>query len=361
MRKNLWETQADQLYKLMKKWKERTGTIKRARFFHYTSISKLFSMLEGDELWLSSPKFSNDYTEEKLFGEEYMAKHNFDWDNYIICFGEGHNDITLPKGEIPSTSDLLSMWRGYCPDGGASIEFYFDQGDNVFSVLNRDYDTSKDFTLYHQNPLPVIYTDVTEINNTAHELSVYLDGIVKSSGKDSGIDINDVIPYIKHDMFSEEREARIVLSNRDNQLASCVRFRKLDDGSYVPYIVAKFGDLDESKGRCVFNAPDKSILQYIKEEVRPNKYKPIIIPQGNNQASVYNDVEKIVKEHNETARANTWSIICKGHLPVLRITVSPNRDKEKIVEQLKIFCRSKYWLRNVEIKCSEIPYSPFLR
>ena len=318
-------------------------------------------MLLSDAIWFTSPKFSNDYTEEKMFGADNLKKFGFDWENYIVCFGGGTNDSHRERGEsFSSTSDLLSMWRGYCPNGGASIEFFFDKSYNTFSLLHNDYETSKNFTIYHQTPLPVIYTEPAGVMELIKELEI-IKVMFNGTDKYDDININDLIPYIKHDTFREERESRLVLSNKKRQISNCIRFKKISDGSLVPYIVAKFGDIDNNSSSCRFNPTTKSVKDYIYDDMNPQRGFPIIIPQGNNQAAVYSEVEQMVKKHNENHTVNRLSIICDGHLPILNITVSPHKDQAQIVEQLKLFCRNKYWLRNVEIKCSQIPYSPFLR
>ena len=51
------------------------------------------------------------------------------------------------------------------------------------------------------------------------------------------------------------------------------------------------------------------------------------------------------------------SIICQGHLPITKITLAPTSDKELLKKKLEIFCKSKYWLRNVEICTSKLPYN----
>ena len=56
--------------------------------------------------------------------------------------------------------------------------------------------------------------------------------------------------YLKNSYFHEEVEYRLNFDNSDGKLENCIRFRKSSDGSLVPYIVVKYGDLLDS-GRCL--------------------------------------------------------------------------------------------------------------
>lgn len=78
------------------------------QFYHYTSLPVLFSILEGDAFWASNARFSNDAMEEKLLKSDYKLNR----DDYAICFC--------------SEDDILSQWRGYCHEGGASREIFIE-------------------------------------------------------------------------------------------------------------------------------------------------------------------------------------------------------------------------------------------
>ena len=60
---------------VQKEWKRTKA------FYHYTSLSKLFNILESDSFWASNIRFSNDETEVKLLNDD---RH----DDYVICFCE---------------------------------------------------------------------------------------------------------------------------------------------------------------------------------------------------------------------------------------------------------------------------------
>ena len=49
-------------------------------------------------------------------------------------------------------------------------------------------------------------------------------------------------------------------------------------------------------------------------------------------------------------------VYCNGQLPIDKIIVSPTYDRERKREEIKRFCMSKYWLNEVDVEVSKIPY-----
>ena len=84
---------------------------------------------------------------------------------------------------------------------------------------------------------------------------------------------------------------------------------------------------------------------------------PIWIEEGADQEAKYYEVIQHIKEYTKRAKLDTSvKLFCRGKLPVEEITVAPTYDRERKAEQIKRFCMSKYWLKNVKVKVSEIPY-----
>lgn len=121
-------------------------------------------------------------------------------------------------------------------------------------------------------------------------------------------------------------------------------------------MVVKHGNIGKMSGSRVINKED-----YNEERLQQLVYsgEDIWIEEGANQEKVFYDINDIV---NEFAKKNPGlpriEVFCKGHLPIRSITVAPTYDRERVAEQIKRFCMSKYWLRNVEVRQSEIPYIP---
>lgn len=317
---------------------EELGTEAPGReFYHYTTISNLFNILEGDSLWLSNMRFSNDDSEGTVLREKGIKE----LDNYIACFCD--------KG------DCLSQWRGYCPEGGASIEMELNEIQQ-YSILNANYDSNKKFEIYNNTPFPVMYVEAND-----KELGVAVKTIEKTRElfnwePDESPELKDIISYLKNDKFIEERELRLAFSNIGGTLSDCIRFRALSNGVMIPYIVIMAGNIGKNSMKCRFN-PDNVDSAYL-DSLCDSGCNVLWIPEGSNQESIFNKVNQIVQEYNDKMLSidSYVHIFCKGHLPIRRITISPMYGQARIREQVERYCYSKYWLRNVEVVCSEIPY-----
>lgn len=302
------------------------------QYYHYTSISKLFSILEGDSFWASNVRFSNDEMEEKMLGEQEMAFR----DDYVLCFcGKG---------------DLLSQWRGYCNEGGASIELNINYPMD-YSILHKDFDTTGKYELIKNTPIPVLYLK-SPVNYNRKRTE--LERIIKQDDKYKDIQIQDMVPYLKNGSFWEEIESRMVFSNINNKISKCIRFRTLSDGEKVPYIVVKAGDIGKAKRSCEM---DLSIYDDDTLKKHSERREPIWIEEGYNQETKYREMIKIVEKYQEDHKKDhPIRVLCRGHLPIGRIKVAPMIDRKRRMEVIKRFCMSNYWLEQVEVTVSEIPF-----
>lgn len=334
MTKTIWKIKRDILLSQQKKEYLNTQQMinQKFQFYHYTSLEVLFNILDGDAFWASNVRFSNDAMEEKMLDMNASYKR----DDYIICFC--------------SENDQLSQWRGYCYNGGAAIKLGLRNPFN-YSILHADYDTSSHYEKCENAPLPVTYVmpeksseqRIKDINNIIRQ-------------KKAGIQTGDITPYLKNGKFYEEKELRLVFSNVEGNLSKCIRFRTLQNGAKVPYIVVKNGDIGKMNGNCILDMTqftDDVLYHYMSIKM------PIRIPEGTNQESKYYDVldriEKYETDHSGEVLL-PFRVFCNGHLPIEEITVAPTYDSDRIAEQVERFCMSKYWLRRVKVKKSEIPY-----
>ena len=221
-------------------------------------------------------------------------------------------------------------------------------------------------------------------------------------------------PFIKHRGFKEEDEYRLVFHNEDGRLSKCVRYRSADsNGIRRPYVVVCPGDPAYDRRSCVVRlclrepeltkklvAELKTSLPRIKtadctQPVGGTRKKlssdqicfgctrrhwvnetsvtkrcgysrfdtdnyefglhsgenSVIVSQGKNQEKIFNIVYDIVK--TEDRSIPVW---CEGHLPIRSITVGPCTYQREVVENIRHYCRHVYWLRDVNIKTSTIPF-----
>lgn len=331
MAKTLWD----------KKWDVINGVVKKLapemecgyhNFWHYTSLSVLFSILDGNEFWASNVRFSNDAMEERMLKLNDMETR----DDYIVCFCE--------------EDDMLSQWRGYCHNGGATIKLYFNYPQK-YSILHSDFDTSGEYEVYENTPLPVVYLrPEAQTQNMRNQIK----RVIESGGYSSEIKLEDILPYLKNGYFFEERESRLVFSNINGMLSKCIRFRTLKDGVKVPYIVIRHGVAGKMKGNC---STDIAMFDddYIENIV--DQDEPIWIEEGSDQETKYYEVIRRIEEYSKNIGLyKPVKVFCKGKLPIEEITVAPTYDRDRKAEQIKRFCMSKYWLKNVRVKVSKIPY-----
>lgn len=331
MSRTLWDKKWDVIKGVVKKIAPETECDYH-NFWHYTSLPVLFKILDGNEFWASNVRFSNDAMEERILKLDDMETR----DDYIICFCE--------------EDDMLSQWRGYCHNGGATIKLYFNYPQE-YSVLHNDFDTSGEYEVYENTPLPVVYLSPDAyVKNSRKQIQRVID----IEGYSSELKLEDILPYLKNRYFFEEKESRLVFSNINGSLSKCIRFRTLNDGVKVPYIVIRHGIAGKMKGNC---STDVAIFDdaYIEEIVFRDE--PIWIEEGANQETKYYEVIRRIEEYAKKVKLNKpVKVFCRGKLPIEEITVAPTYDRERKAEQIKRFCMSKYWLKNVNVKVSKIPY-----
>lgn len=351
-------------------------------YVKYTPKSNMYNILDSDSLYLFCSELSNDRSENHII----PIKNTID--TYITCFYQ-----SVAGTELFDSNDIYSQWMSYCRDGGASLEFYFGQDliginpDNMgedecqekvlkavdehkdlfsYSILCSNAKKESDFIKYSTFPFQVHYFDesVAGVNWGNGIYPALLEGIIDNVR----ISEEQVAPYFKHSGFIQESAARLAVLNKDNQLSSCINFMDKKDGTKIPYIVVKFGDMDANERPCDFvdNIKRKDMRRAIEnkiDKIPPYKFNnksTIIIPQGRDQEEVYNMVEAAIKERQKKENKlddRLPNIICKGHLPITRITLAPTEDRAEQRKQMEIYCKSKYWLRNVKVCESVIPYN----
>lgn len=108
----------------------------------------------------------------------------------------------------------------------------------------------------------------------------------------------------------------------------------------------------EEKCKTQSDKYDEDYLQYVFDDA-----ESIWIGEGKDQEVIFQDVDKRVKAFlRRRSLKEKIPIYCMGHWPIKEIIVAPTDDRERIAEQIQRFCKSKYWLKNVEVKVSKIPF-----
>lgn len=92
-----------------------------------------------------------------------------------------------------------------------------------------------------------------------------------------------------------------------------------------------------------------------------NNANCVVISQGKEQKRIYEIVHKRIQEllkkdsFNEGQALNI-PVWCEGHLPLRKITVGPCPDQNGMLEAIRHYCKHTYWLRDVEVHASDIPF-----
>lgn len=197
--------------------------------FHYTDAQALCSILEKQELWLSDIRYMNDHSEfnhgidvikkliKKHHGDEAVGK--FEW---VADIGKDH---LIGACSFSKKKNLLSQWRGYCPNGGYSIEF--DRVE-LESVMEANSCTLNDCA-YEEDEKKKVANECVE---TIKLMSKIDRGFIYELLLGN---FWRPIAQIKNEDFIEEKESRIIYSQQPANF--CYRVR---NELIIPYYKVKF-------------------------------------------------------------------------------------------------------------------------
>jgi len=375
--------------------------------FHYTSLDTAWKILEGQEMWASHARFSNDQLEvsagiRALFGERQEKTDRKDfliYHNYIICFCDD--------------GDLLSMWRGYA-DGGVSLGMDFRAPD-FFTVVHHIHHYSEDptahpttapacsmnrtlgrdqandgpdpfvarpgavlyhrggkFTTWNQKELEEksasIVTDmITEEVSKQLSRNPYTD-VEDGSEYASELIRGDLVPYVKDAGFIEEREVRLVFELGDE--SQVVFYDQLGgNGVKRPKIHVRYGNGRWMPEKCEYIAlpgilkPEIDTWKVeLDEELVSDRIIFLDYPEEENSIYVgpMRDDEKqrqlVTQLRSLASRSGEYKVWSDSKWPIRTIKVGPRRDQEEVVEAMKHYCTNHWWLKDVEVSGSETPY-----
>lgn len=352
---------------------------------------------------------------EEIDGQDELIDLGLD-DNYIICFCMENDKLSQWRGYAPEGGVSMGFEFGMSQvfsvlnsdiDGGR--ENAFDETNSVLQYVDinkvqyidphNDYDKNE-YLEYCKECLRLV-----DPANNSDTKEVYRKEIQKKA------------PYIKHSGFEEEDECRLVFRNIDGQLDRCVRYRDASSEALkYPYIIVKVAlpndekklcvvrvcvnkdretvivkelgkllekkmgerifvrgchltsesvfDTDEifcegcvlchwkdtnhrEKCRCKYNEGNKQYKCYLYESE-----SCVVISQGKYQKEIYEEVYNYISNIGGV-KIRVW---CEGHLPLRKITVGPCVNQKSIAEAIRHYCKHTYWLRDVEIVLSTIPF-----
>lgn len=91
-------------------------------FYHYTDAQTALKILENKELWMTHTSYLNDSEEGKELRTYLNKKPVRPEINKVLDYIDKNFEVYVCS--LSENGDLLSQWRGYCPDGeGYAIGF----------------------------------------------------------------------------------------------------------------------------------------------------------------------------------------------------------------------------------------------
>jgi len=375
-------------------------------------------MLENDAFWATNARFSND-EEEQRFGKEViesvwksdMASEDFGLDeNYIICFCNEDDKLSQWRGYaseggvsmgfdfgMPRAFSIVMKDKDKEPLSSENCIVQYAGLGEVLYINPKGQEDDDNYGEYCKKEL-----ELGEISTESE--ANYNEKVRKKA------------PYIKHSGFKEEDECRLVFHN-NGALDACIRYHGIaNEALKYPYIVVKAALPDREEKQCVVrvciqDGNEDEIVKALEEKLEarmsgvvvmrchsidgktcdieeafcegctlrrletvfdtrdcryhgngsmnytytlPNKGNCVMISQGEKQENVFEIVHSCVEKYSDDT--NKISVWCEGHLPLRTITVGPCSNQNVVVEAIKHYCKHKYWLRDVEIKPSAIPF-----
>ncbi len=253
--------------------------------YHYTNLQGLLGILSGKSIWASHCEYLNDSSEYRQairFAKAFSGNIYME-DDYLAAFGWTVRDA-LEKMQVHDVyvssfsekKDLLSQWRGYCPQGGgvcigfdkAAIQGFCDsKGYHLSKCIYSHSEQEKIISqlldeCFSNFPKPLISRSEYEARDSKgqvdHELG-YRALVSLDDGKELADtvvnkfinEINNLAPRVKNFGFHEEAEWRIIAPNPENK----IEFRT-GSSHLIPYIQLPVFDSEKSPIREIIVGPN---------------------------------------------------------------------------------------------------------
>ena len=220
--------------------------------FHYTTPIGLLGISHSKNIWATDIRFLNDKKElqhilditHSILDDFYKVDDNpkkIKEINYDFIEGLRINLVREWRPEVYVASftengDILSQWRGYCPNGGFSIGFHYDmlsqiaiKHDSFLVPCVYDFKSQKQMIEELLVSCNKKYVEAIKDDNQKN-----IDELANSISNEFLIALFALAPMFKHKSFKEEREWRIV-SSRFYGVKQEIKFRA-NESNIIPYI-----------------------------------------------------------------------------------------------------------------------------
>ena len=229
--------------------------------FHYTSVEGFLGIASSKTIWATNILYLNDaselnYSKELLRNELFeIRKKGFNInsnletsvDHIFFEIVEENIDKLIPSQNFgffvcsfSEEKDLLSQWRGYCPEG---IGFSLGFSKKLLTLCAEQSKFALKPCLYDEEAQTQSIRDLikktsdrfrTEIKNSSQIWNAW-DTKGKILAADFMLEFIALAPTFKHHKFCEEKEWRIVASLKMNHMNELIKFRS-GRSMIIPYI-----------------------------------------------------------------------------------------------------------------------------
>jgi len=213
---------------------------------HYTTLKGMMGIVRLREIWATNIKYLNDEHEFQHALDHARkiiknAKPQSDplFDNFILDLQKELNTMNSVETEqifvcsFSEKTDLLSQWRGYCPDNNGYCLIF-----DIAEIYNQAKDKYGDVHIYDciyddkekEQEIGYLLNDCWNRYRKMNEDERKKSNIIYYSMKEFAL----LASHFKDKSFSEENERRIVI-NIDLPEPGTLKFRD-GNSSIIPYI-----------------------------------------------------------------------------------------------------------------------------
>ena len=254
-------------------WSKMISTKPTKPLYHYTTIDGLVGIFSQEKLWATSIFHLNDKSELTLaagmFGEgidelakrtalppepakappDYQADPRRQFLTALAGVVDIAPEVPIFVSSFSEARDQLSQWRGYC-SGAYGFCIEFDPAQLEKSSERQRFLLAR--CIYNEDKQKRLITEYIK-QDIEPRLSVINDANLERNLMESVLQIFLILPILKHDAFSEEKEWRLI-----GTLKAAGRRLKFRSGrtTVIPYYEFELTAEKDSKGTL----PVKSII-----------------------------------------------------------------------------------------------------
>jgi hypothetical protein len=240
--------------------------------YHYTSLHGLFEIIKTKSIWATDILYLNDASEFEFTKNiiiSQLEKNPSDIAVLMInSFDEIFKYLTPHVCSFSERGDLLSQWRGYCPQG-SGFSIGFDANKLIENLKNNLFEISQ--CIYdHKEQEDIIDKLLKEMDDEFIRVPNLNDVTVKEALLMKFISAFFIIaPRMKDESFIEESEWRFTLSLRISSKEGIEHTYREGKSMLIPYLIIPLWE-------DVRNMPIKEII------IGPTQHKELAYRSLNN-------------------------------------------------------------------------------